>query len=124
VVRVERAPWVDASELVVWVGGEAGPPIPLAGSKKTDLGAIVDEISIPLLFGKLGKPAKNPAAPKPSKNSNDAIRIAADSFLVVVVRGTRPLTPVLSGDPAEIAPFAMTSPLWIDADGDGRALGR
>ncbi|HLM73569.1 MAG TPA: CehA/McbA family metallohydrolase, partial [Polyangiaceae bacterium] len=120
VVRVERAPWVDASELVVYVGGEAGPPIPLAGSKKTDLGAIVDEISIPLFLG------KGPAVQKPPKNSKDpaAIRVAADSFLVVVVRGARPLTPVLSGDPAEIAPFAMTSPLWIDADGDGRALGR
>lgn len=123
VVRVERAPWVDVSELVIWVGGEAGPPIPLAGSKKTDLGAIVDEVSIPILMGKL---AKGPAASKPVKGSKDPapIRIAADSFLVAVVRGTRPLTPVLAGDPAEIAPFAMTSPLWIDADGDGRALGR
>jgi hypothetical protein len=120
VVRVERAPWVDASELVIWVGGEAGPPIPLAGLKKTDLGGIVDEITIPLLFG------KGPAPTKASKNAKDPapIRIAADTFLVAVVRGTRPLTPVLSGDPTEIAPFAMTSPLWIDADGDGRALGR
>jgi hypothetical protein len=134
VVRVERAPWVDASELVIWVGGEAGPPIPLAGSNKTSLGALVDEIAIPILFDK----GKGPAAPTPStknkntpntkdaKNRNEPapIRVAADSFLVAVVRGTRPLSPVLSGDPAEIAPFAMTSPIWIDADGDGRALGR
>jgi hypothetical protein len=41
-----------------------------------------------------------------------------------VVQGNRPLTPVLSGAPDEILPFAMTSPIWIDADGDGRALGR
>jgi hypothetical protein len=118
VVRVERAPWVDVNELVIWVGGEAGPAIPLPGSKTTELGAIVDEISIPLLIGK--EPVKRPKNPK----EPPPIRIPADSFLVAIVRGTRPLAPVLSGDPAEIAPFAMTSPLWIDADSDRRALGR
>jgi hypothetical protein len=44
--------------------------------------------------------------------------------VVAIVRGKRPLEPVLAGAPDEIMPFAMTAPLWIDADGDGRALGR
>jgi hypothetical protein len=117
VIRVERASWVDASELVIWVGGAPGQPIPLTGAKTTDRGALVDEITIPLHFGKA-------AGAAPKGRGLPAVRVPEDSFLVAVVRGVRPLEPVLFGDPAEIAPFAMTSPLWIDADGDGRALGR
>ena len=44
--------------------------------------------------------------------------------MIVEVRGQKPLEPVLTGDAAGILPFAMTAPLWIDADGDGNALGR
>lgn len=125
VIRVERAPWVDVTELMIWVNGVAEKRIQLAGSKRTELGAVVDEITIPLLIGKGPAPAKKPANPKDPKAADaPAIRLAADAFLVAIVQGTRPLTPVLAGDPAEIAPFAMTSPIWIDADGDGRALGR
>ena len=43
---------------------------------------------------------------------------------IAEVHGQKPLEPVLTGDAAEILPFAMTAPLWIDADGDGRSLGR
>lgn len=114
-IRVERAPWVDASSLVIVTGGVAGPPIPLTGAKKTERGALVDEIKIPLYFGK--PPASKGKGPPP-------VQVSGDSFLVAMVLGARPLEPVLAGDPAEIMPFAMTSPLWIDADGDGRSLGR
>jgi hypothetical protein len=31
---------------------------------------------------------------------------------------------VLAGDDKEITPWAMTGAIWIDADGDGKALGR
>ena len=53
-----------------------------------------------------------------------AVRVREDDALLVLVSGTKPMRPVLSGDDAEIAPFAMSGPIWIDADGDGRALGR
>lgn len=115
-IHVERAPWVDASELVLWVGGVPGEPIALSGAQRTPRGAIVDEISVPVVVG----PGKAPARGKRPA----AIHVSEDSFIVAVVRGTRPLGPIASGDPAESAPFAMTAPLWIDVDGDGRALGR
>jgi len=70
-------------------------------------------VSIPLLI------RKKQGAKKPR-----AIEVAEDTFLVAVVQGKRPLEPVLSGDSAEILPFAMTAPLWLDVDGDGRCLGR
>ena len=34
------------------------------------------------------------------------------------------MRPMFSGDDKEIAPWAMTGAVWIDADGDGKSLGR
>jgi hypothetical protein len=52
------------------------------------------------------------------------VKVEADDAIVVVASGTKPMTPVLSGDAKEIAPWAMTGAIWIDANGDGKALGR
>ncbi|WP_437687191.1 hypothetical protein [Sorangium sp. So ce176] len=126
-IRVERAPWVDASELHVLVGGVAhGAPIPLEGARTTPAGALVDEIAIPVILGGGRKPNHVDAAGerRPGKSAPRALFLAEDTFVVAIVRGHRPLEPVLAGEPHEILPFAMTAPLWIDADGDGRSLGR
>ena len=117
-VRIERAPWVDARELQILVGGAPGPTFPLAGAVITPAGALLDEVTIPLATGRAA-PARSAGKGRPAP-----IAIPADTFVVAVVRGERPLDPVLAGPPDEIRPFAMTAPLWIDADGDGRALGR
>ncbi|MGK4000114.1 hypothetical protein [Sorangium sp. So ce1024] len=148
VIRVERAPWVDARELHVLVGGVAsGAPIPLEGARTTPAGALVDEIAIPVVLGARGggrlprpdargggapggsRPGQGASRPgqdasRPGQGAHGAISVTEDTFIVVIVRGHRPLEPVLSGEPHEILPFAMTAPLWIDADGDGRSLGR
>ncbi|WP_437672825.1 hypothetical protein [Sorangium sp. So ce131] len=133
-IRVERAPWVDARELHVLVGGVAtGAPIPLEGARTTAAGALLDEIAIPVVLGASG--GRRPPRPdaraggslgerRPGQTARDAISVTEDTFVVAIVRGRRPLEPVLAGDPGEILPFAMTAPLWIDADGDGRSLGR
>ncbi|WP_437658733.1 hypothetical protein [Sorangium sp. So ce1182] len=167
-IRVERAPWVDAGELHVLVGGVArGAPIPLEGARTTPAGALVDEIAIPVVVegggerrppthadaggerrppthadaggerrppthadaGGERRPPTHAIAGgerRPAQSAPGPISIAEDTFIVAVVRGRRPLEPVLSaaGEPGEILPFAMTAPLWIDADGDGRSLGR
>ncbi|AUX46718.1 hypothetical protein SOCE26_082270 [Sorangium cellulosum] len=126
-IRVERAPWVDARELHVLVGGVAtGAPIPLEGARTTAAGALLDEIAIPVVLGAGRKPSHVAAAgePRPGKSAPRALFLAEDTFVVAIVRGHRPLEPVLAGEPDEILPFAMTAPLWIDADGDGRSLGR
>ncbi|WP_437294712.1 hypothetical protein [Sorangium sp. So ce426] len=133
-IRVERAPWVDARELHVLVGGVAsGAPIPLEGARTTPAGALLDEIAIPIVLGAGGgrrppRPDARAGAARgdrgPAQGARGAISVAEDTFVVAIVRGRRPLEPVLAGDPGEILPFAMTAPLWIDADGDGRSLGR
>ncbi|WP_437620505.1 hypothetical protein [Sorangium sp. So ce1151] len=130
-IRVERAPWVDARELHVLVGGvAAGAPIPLEGARTTPAGALLDEIAIPVVLGggsRRGTKARVDRAGgdrRPGPSAPGTISIAEDTFVVAIVRGRRPLEPVLTGNPDEILPFAMTAPLWIDADGDGRSLGR
>jgi hypothetical protein len=50
--------------------------------------------------------------------------VERDDAFVVLVRGTRSLAPIVGGDVGAPEPFAMSGPVWIDADGDGRSLGR
>jgi hypothetical protein len=57
-------------------------------------------------------------------NVASTARAARDDAFVVIASGSWPMTPVLSGEPKEIAPYAMSGAIWIDGDGDGRALGR
>ncbi|MEO7111224.1 MAG: CehA/McbA family metallohydrolase, partial [Polyangiaceae bacterium] len=52
------------------------------------------------------------------------IHVTQDDAVSIYAAGDEPLSPVLSGDAKEIAPYAMTSAIWIDADGDGKSLGR
>lgn len=50
-----------------------------------------------------------------------------DDAIVVDVSGHEPMTPVMardSADDAALAPYALTGAIWIDADGDGKSLGR
>jgi hypothetical protein len=97
-VHVECAPWVevDAISIVHAVEGvhDAPRPVKLSLNKS---GALAADVVIPLVF-----------------RSDDAI--------AVIASGSRPMTPVLAGDPKEIAPWAMTGAVWIDADGDGQSL--
>jgi hypothetical protein len=112
-VHVERAPWIDVTELLVRVGNIV-QTIPLAG-KPGPSGAIIDDVEV-----RLERPGRS-AVPKP--HGLRAL-VSEDTFVIVEVRGQKPLEPVLTGDAAEILPFAMTAPLWIDEDGDGKSLGR
>jgi hypothetical protein len=52
------------------------------------------------------------------------LRAAKDDAFVVIVSGGKPMRPMLAGDDKELVPWAMSGPIWVDADGDGKALGR
>lgn len=99
-ITVVTAPWVavERAELRL-ASGAAGPSAPLT-PKRDARGALIATATF-------------------------SIRANADDALVVIVSGTRPMRPVLSSaDDSEIAPWAMSGPIWIDADGDGESLGR
>lgn len=97
--HVERAPWVDATAVDFVVNGAVAASAPLGGAKRSARGAIVDDVS-------------------------RVVAVHGDAFVYAVVRGERPLEPVLAGEAESIRPWAMTGPIWVDGDGDGRSLGR
>jgi hypothetical protein len=53
-----------------------------------------------------------------------AVRAGVDDAFVVIVSGTKPMRPMLSGEDREITPWAMSGAIWIDANGDGKSLAR
>jgi hypothetical protein len=99
-VTVTTAPWVivDKVELRSARGTATGAPVVLK-TKKNAAGALVGEATFTL-------------------------RPKEDEAFTVIASGTKPMRPVISGDDAEVAPWAMSGPIWIDVDGDGKALGR
>ena len=114
-VHVECAPWVvvDEVRLVRASAPDAGDAslTRAIAAKANAAGAMVADVTF-------------------------AIRASADDAFVVIASGKTPMSPVLSaagggdassgnsGTDGDIAPWAMSGAIWIDADGDGKALGR
>ena len=100
-VSVVDAPWVavDTGELR-FVNRPSAAPVAIAAKKDTT-GAMVVEASFVV---------------SPMKNADDAF--------VVILSGTRPMRPVIAGPDAELLPWAMSGPIWLDGNGDGKSLGR
>ncbi len=129
--HVERAPWVDVSELFVVVDGVPSDRLALSGPKPTAHGALAHttrrgatsyDSAVRRRTEGVGAIPRVKATAERSSTSSSRRDASRSSFVVV---GHRPLEPVLSGtEPDEIAPFAMTSPIWVDVDGDGKSLGR
>jgi hypothetical protein len=104
-VHVESAPWVVVDELRL-VRASAPDAAPAAVQRVTE---------------------RPNAAGALAADASFALRVAADDAFVVVASGARPMAPVLgsaAGAEAEITPWAMSGAIWVDADGDGKALGR
>jgi hypothetical protein len=105
-VHVESAPWVVVDELRV-VRASAPDAVEASLTKR-----IVE---------------KPNAAGALVADTTFALRAQADDAFVVIASGTKAMSPVLGaadGAGAEILPWAMTGAIWIDADGDGKALAR
>jgi hypothetical protein len=99
-VHVESAPWVVVDTVtVVRAMSPDRPQTKPVVEKPNAAGALVADV----LFD---------------------LRVSGDDAFVVTASGARPMSPVLAGDDREIVPWAMTGALWVDADGDGRSLGR
>jgi hypothetical protein len=93
-VEVRAAPWVDTRRLEVWVNGERrGKPLDLGTARGMTR----------------------------YKGAFD-LKIDRDSSVVVIVRGDASLEPVVSRPAGAAAPtpLAVTNPIFLDRDGDGR----
>jgi hypothetical protein len=105
-VHVESAPWVVVDEL----------RLVRASSPDAPDAALRQRIA-----------EKPNAAGALAADASFTLRFSADDAFVVVASGTRPMSPVLGPAPgadAENTPWAMSGAIWIDADRDGKALGR
>ncbi len=68
----------------------------------------------------------------PKKNASGAmeaeavftVRASRDDAFVAIASGGKPMKPMFAGDDKELSPWAMSGPIWIDADADGKSLGR
>jgi hypothetical protein len=97
-VRIQSVPWVSVDELRLVINGrrEKSLPVVMDASHPLD---VVKEVRIPLVL---------------------------DSYIVVEVVGHRSLYPVVqstseTGHPENaITPYALTNPIFIDVDGNGR----
>jgi hypothetical protein len=103
-VHVECAPWIEVDTVRVMRAREGAADADKEPSKAVTLA-----------------PTKSGAR---AADAVFVVRADADDALFVVASGKRPMAPVLAGDPKEIAPWAMTGAIWVDADGDGKSLGR
>ena len=103
-VHVECAPWILPEHVVLRrtvgtaKGGDETMDLPLTLALNTK-GALAGDVSFHL-------------------------PVDRDDAFVVQARGTKPLSPVLSGDASEILPYAMSGAIWVDGNGDGKALAR
>ena len=103
-VEVQSAPWVDVRHIhVVRVLGTK------AGSRDR-----LDADVVPRLTA---------AGALAARRTFD-LAVDRDDAILVVVTGDKPLSPVLPGDGPEITPYAISGAIWLDADGDGKSLGR
>ena len=97
-VHVEAPPWMDVERVEVrFVKSKGVKIIPL----KLQLvkGARIADVTIPLA-------------------------VKEDDVAYVIASGGPPMRPLLDGRDEDIEPWAMASPIWLDADGDGNSLGR
>jgi hypothetical protein len=103
-IHVECAPWMSVERLRFKARGMLKDP----SAATADLPVTLK----PLPSGAMGADVTRTMA------------VRGDAVFLVSAEGSKPLTPVLGGDPSEILPFAMTGAIWIDGDGDGKSLGR
>jgi hypothetical protein len=90
-LRIEAATWVDVDRVRIFVNGSALLDRSLPGRK----GPRVADL-------------------------RESLAINGDSWLVAVASGSKPLDPIYRGSKGEpIFPVAVTSPIWVDFDGDG-----
>ncbi len=91
-IKVQAAPWIDVTSVTLYVNGHA--------EKRWDV----------------------PASRAVNRfTTHFDSSVDRDAYFVVRVQGKRPLTPVV-GEPGgwRVVPMALTNPVYVDVDGNGR----
>jgi hypothetical protein len=93
-IRVQAASWIDVSRVKVVVNGE-----------------IVETIEVA------------PSAGRVRLETTRTLSLNHDAWVSVLVEGDRSMAPVMHDQGRTILPLAVTNPVWVDADADGRWVG-
>ncbi len=89
--HVQAADWIDVDRVLVIVDGDIVETIPVADTR--EIVRLVDERKIP---------------------------VRTDGWISLRVEGDDSLDPIVPGPKRPILPIAVTNPVFIDADGDGK----
>ena len=92
-IEVQAPAWMDVSKLTVILDGQ-----PVLTQDLADTGDVIrfqKTLTIP---------------------------VDRDGWVIVRVDGAKPMAPWVGDDRFKVYPIAVTNPIWIDADGDGRCL--
>ena len=93
-IEVQAAPWVSVDRVTLYVNGREAKRWPVAASTQA------------VRF-----------------HEKVAVTSQGDGYVVVRVDGSKPLTPVVGdGKRFTVYPLALTNPVFLDTDGDGRYL--
>jgi hypothetical protein len=130
-VHVESAPWVEVDTVQVVrasdaPGGRSGGGGALPHKADPEL-RHVTPLRAPFGAGTPKDKPKDKAEAARVADVELVLRFDADDAFFVVASGSKPMVPVLGGDSKTgdaPAPWAMTGAIWVDADGDGKSLGR
>ena len=90
-IRIQAASWVDCDRVKIVVNGD-----------------VVEELPVPDTRRVVRFEKKHP------------LRLASDAWVALLVEGDDSLAPIVHDQSRPIRPFAVTNPVWVDADGDGR----
>jgi hypothetical protein len=97
-VRVRTASWVEvaSAEIRLASGG---------GGSRVEGAPIANAVTL--------RPARDPVTGAMEATASFTLAVKARDAFVVIVRGQKPMRPVLAGDDAEIAPWALTGAVWV-----------
>jgi hypothetical protein len=106
---------VDGQPLGALVKGARGKPV--SARVVVEAPSWIDVTTVVVLGN--GKPLETvtPAGTVRRVDRTLRLTLAKDTWLAVIVRGARP---DMTQQRAGVLPFALTNPIWVDADGDGR----
>lgn len=119
-VHVEAAAWVDVTHVGFMLA--KGGPSRKDGQAKREHEPV--ETALATLKDARGKPVYACDGKVCKGDLVLTTTVTEDDAIVVYARGMRELTEVLDGASDELRPFALTSAIFLDADGDGKSLGR
>ncbi|MCP4248861.1 MAG: CehA/McbA family metallohydrolase [bacterium] len=90
-IKIQAASWVDCDRVKIVINGDVVRELPVPDTRQVERLDTTVEVAVP-----------------------------RDCWLTLLVEGDDSLAPIVHDQGRPVRPLAVTNPVWIDADGDGR----